>query len=227
MSLLRGCKYQYQKKLNGIIVDIPKIDAVITILQKYSMNFEVNIECKTGDSIRKMSLEEIKNDKLLEQKKISRVQIEAESEELYFKFDIHDFWDNTIEITSNNEDKFNLIKNDIQEWIRLCKNKNPLIILTFGTIASNITIGILGLILSLLTWLPFLVKNSYPIDDSVPVIFVFAMLYFFTVSVLSCTFMKRIEIDIGINKHRIRRKIGGWILTTLIIPVILSFICSF
>lgn len=224
-------KYLYNYEMKGVIIDTKKIEVLEGILKQYSMQYKICFECKVEDSICTMSFDEIKTDIFLEQKAIKSIVVEAESETIGFELDTDGLWVPWLKIKANEKNKFDLFKRDIQEWIKLCKNKNPLVCLVAKNTKSYILIGFISVVLSVLTWLPVIIgdlKNGLmvPFDSCFIIIFFSAMVFFGLTLWLSRFFIKNIEIDIGINKTRIRRKIGGWILTVLIIPFIISLFCS-
>ena len=88
------------------------------------------------------------------------------------------------------------------------------------------------MLLSFITILPLMISDwqkglSIEFMDAFMVILCIAFVYYLVVLGLSSLFLHSVEIDIGNNYVKKRRKIANWIMTVVIIPVILSWIFSF
>ena len=92
--------------------------------------------------------------------------------------------------------------------------------------------SVLSVLLSFATILPLMISDwrkglSIEFMDAFMVILYIAFVYYLIVLGLSSLFLHSVEIDIGNNYVKKRRKIANWIMTVVIIPVILSWIFSF
>lgn len=224
-------KYSYKRQLRNIVIDTDCLKALIKIFQAYQMEYNLSIEYRTGETLSNVLFEDVEKDIFTKRRRIKEVTITAEADCMGVNIMMGSQILDEIEIVSDKRDNFIQLKQELQDWQELYKNKNPLIVFAPLTVKSEILRGITSLILSFLTILPMMISEwmnggQILFGDAVMIITVFGMIYYLVILGLSAFFLRSVEIDIGDNRVKFRRKVAGWIFTVIIIPVILSWILS-
>ena len=196
------------------------------------MKYNMTTEYQSGDTICNGSVHDFENDITIKKRQIKNLTLTAKGDECELCISIGKDKLNTLEMACDNKGAFMQLKEELREWQELYKNKNPLIVLAPFTAKSELIRCIFSILLSFITVLPLMISEwqkglSIKFTDALMVILCVAFVYYFVVLGLSSLFLHSVEIDIGNNYVRKRRKIANWIMTVVIIPVILSWIFSF
>lgn len=224
--------YLYETELRSIVVDLDCLNALIKILKDNAMKYNMTTEYQSGDTICNGSVHDFENDITIKKRQIKNLTLTAKGDECELCISIGKDKLNTLEMACDNKGAFMQLKEELREWQELYKNKNPLIVLAPFTAKSELIRCIFSILLSFITVLPLMISEwqkglSIKFTDALMVILCVAFVYYFVVLGLSSLFLHSVEIDIGNNYVRKRRKIANWIMTVVIIPVILSWIFSF
>lgn len=224
--------YLYETELRSIVVDLDCLNALIKILKDNAMKYNMTTEYQSGDTICNGSVHDFENDITIKKRQIKNLTLTAKGDGCELCISIGKDKLNTLEMACDNKGAFMQLKEELREWQELYKNKNPLIVLAPFTAKSELIRCIFSILLSFITVLPLMISEwqkglSIKFTDALMVILCVAFLYYFVVLGLSSLFLHSVEIDIGNNYVRKRRKIANWIMTVVIIPVILSWIFSF
>lgn len=126
-------KYEFTKELTNIVIDLNCLKALEKILLDNSMQYQICVEYKNGDTLYDLAIHDIEEDLSKDKRQIDSLNVNANNDDIGFE-----------------------------------------------------------LILA-----------------------------------LSAIFLKKVEIDVGINHTKTRRNFGYFILTVVLIPVILTWIFSF
>lgn len=224
--------YLYETELRSIVVDLDCLNALIKILKDNAMKYNMTTEYQSGDTICNGSVLDFENDITIKKRQIKNLTLTAKGDGCELCISIGKDKLNTLEMACDNKGAFMQLKEELREWQELYKNKNPLIVLAPFTAKSELIRCIFSILLSFITVLPLMISEwqkglSIKFTDALMVILCVAFVYYFVVLGLSSLFLHSVEIDIGNNYVRKRRKIANWIMTVVIIPVILSWIFSF
>ncbi len=224
--------YLYQIELRNIVLDLDCLKALIKILQDNAMEYNLTIDYKSGETICNRTLFDIENDFLIERRYIKNLTLTAKGNKSGLKVSVGKDKFNTLEMECDDKNLFLQLKEALREWQYIFKNRNPLNMLAPFTVKSEIIRGILSVFLAFFSILPLLIfdwQNGLSINfiEVFMVVFYIAVMYYLIILGLSAIFFHSVEIDIGRNYFKIRRKIANWIMTIIIIPAILSWIFTF
>ena len=222
-------KYVFKKDITGLIVDLNCLKELKRIIDDNNLSYNITIDYKNGDTINDLSIKDIEDDISKNKRQIKEFNLRAGDNEIAFNFD------NIVaelQIESNDKSKFLKLKQQLLEWFDLYKDKN--ILREFAPLSKKSeTIRVItSFLLAIFTTVPFIIYyilNAIPFEFATMLQFFVSLigLYFLVLLVLSSIFLRQVEIDIGTNKSRIRRKVGKWVLTVVIIPIIISWIFAF
>lgn len=230
--MISQSKYEFKKELTNMIIDLNCLKALEKILLDNSMEYQICLGYKNGDTLYDLKIKDIEEDISKEKRKIVSITINAYNDNTRLRFNIEDYWIKQLEINSNDKAVFLQLKQETQEWCDLYRNKNPMAHFTPFTEKSELIRGITSIILSILTIVPVIIHDiihnvSVKAGDCIMMFLSFVMLYYLVTLAISAIFLKKVEIDIGVNNVKIRRNVGYIVLTTIIIPTVLSWILSF
>lgn len=224
--------YSYEIELRNIVLDLDCLKALIKILQDNAMEYNLTIDYKSGETICNRTLCDIENDFLIGRRYIRNLTLTAKGNKSGLKVSVGKDKFNTLEMECDDKNLFLQLKEALREWQDLFKNRNPLNILAPFTVKSEIIRGILSVFLAFFSILPLLISDwqkglSNNFIEVITVCFYIAGMYYLIIWGLSAIFFHSVEIDIGRNNFKIRRKIANWIMTVIIIPLVLSWIFTF
>lgn len=224
--------YLYETELRSIVFELDCLKALIKILKAHAMKYNMTTEYKSGDTICNGSIHDFENDISINKRQIKSLTLTAKGDGCELRISIGKNKLNSLEMACDDKGAFMQLKEELREWQELYKNKNPLIVLAPFTAKSEIIRSVLSVLLSFTTILPLMISDwqkglSIEFMDAFMVILYIAFVYYLIVLGLSSLFLHSVEIDIGNNYVKKRRKIANWIMTVVIIPVILSWIFSF
>lgn len=225
-------QYKFEEALHGIIIDLKSLKVLEEKIQEHSMNYSFSIDYKSGDSVYDLSISNIVNDYANEKRHIKSIHLFAYNNNAKLEINAGQDCFEKVEIVCSEKSVFLQLKQEIKDWLEIIKNRNPFICFAPFSKRSEIIRIITSAVLSFLTLAPLVIKEilnggTVKFSGAIIVFVFFTGSYFLVNLLLSAFFLKDVEIDIGINHTKIRRKFGNWFLTVVLIPVILSWIFSF
>lgn len=225
-------KYEFTKELTNIVIDLNCLKALEKILLDNSMQYQICVEYKNGDTLYDLAIHDIEEDLSKDKRQIDSLNVNANNDEIGFELNVGNCLIEQIKIRSNDKTSFLRLKQEIQEWLILYKNKNPFVCFAPFSKKSELIRIFSSFVLSCLTILPMIIteilhNKTIKAWDCIMVCCFFLILYYFFILALSAIFLKKVEIDVGINHTKTRRNFGYFILTVVLIPVILTWIFSF
>lgn len=222
-------KYVFKKDITGLIVDLKCLNELERVIKDNNLSYNITIEYKNGDTINDLSIKDIEDDISKDKRQIKEFNLRAGDSEIAFSFD-NDIAE--LQIESNDKSKFLKLKQQLLEWFDLYKDKNVLREFAPLSKKSETIRVITSILLAILTTVPFIIYyilNAIPLEFATMLQFFVSLIwvYYLVLLALSLIFLKQVEIDIGINKRRIRRQVGKWILTAVIVPIVISWVFAF
>lgn len=224
-------KYKFEMEFQSLILDLQCLKALTNIFAEHAMSYNINLDFKTGDSIADLTIDDLIKDISLEKKRIKEITVRATNDITEIDLHLDYVFDGKIKTESNNYDEFKQLKQEIQEWSNLYKSHNPFVFLAPFSTKSEVVRILICIGLSILTLFPMIISTyinggSVKVLDSITVFLFFTFCYYFLLLFLCWIFIKKVEIDIGLNQNRTRRKVGNWVVSVILIPVLISWIFS-
>lgn len=225
--------YTFRKDISAVLLTADKLKKWVDVLEEYELDYECEIRYVGGESFSTSNIQELFEDRYLENKSIESIEISARDFEkgIRVNFECGDIsWRNSISCSCQEKDTFIRIRDEINQFVESITNKGVWAFLTRKTKMSFLIKMFFGILWTIGIF-------TYPIkawaQDKTAFwliefgIVIMCSLSYYSVQNICEYFCPIVEFDIGKNKYKLRRKRFSWLVTVIIIPFVISIVATF